>query len=141
MQGWPKFISNAFLTADNGTSLVHLYHGPFSVTTELAGSKSIPICLYQWLITIFQDNKVTINVDTHYPFSDNVKVIIDANQPFKYRVRVPSWVVKGSIASNGALSTALNPDANGLHTVSVSAGQTILDLALPAAVTTGKHSS
>lgn len=83
---------------------------------------------------------MTINVDTHYPFSDNVKITIDADQPFKYRVRVPSWVVKGSIASNSASSTALNPDTNGLHTVSISAGQTVLDLALPAAVTIGKYS-
>lgn len=39
-QGWPKFISNAFVVTPDKASLVHVYLGPFSTTTTLANSKA-----------------------------------------------------------------------------------------------------
>ncbi|KAJ3006879.1 hypothetical protein NUW54_g3766 [Trametes sanguinea] len=35
-QGWPKFISNAFVTTPDQKSLVHVYLGPFNVNLTLA---------------------------------------------------------------------------------------------------------
>ncbi|KAE9385764.1 hypothetical protein BT96DRAFT_1026488, partial [Gymnopus androsaceus JB14] len=52
-QGWPKFISNAFLTTADGKGLVQLYLGPFNVQTMLDG-----------------DNLVKVTVETLYPFGD-----------------------------------------------------------------------
>lgn len=40
-QGWPKFISNAFVATADQKSLVHVYLGPYSVNTTLAHGKLI----------------------------------------------------------------------------------------------------
>ncbi|KAE9387653.1 hypothetical protein BT96DRAFT_948185 [Gymnopus androsaceus JB14] len=40
-QGWPKFISNAFLTTADGKGLVQLYLGPFNVQTTLDGDNLV----------------------------------------------------------------------------------------------------
>ncbi|KAF8062243.1 hypothetical protein FPV67DRAFT_262778 [Lyophyllum atratum] len=117
-QGWPKFITNAFLTTPDQKSLVHLYLGPFSTTVTLASS-----------------NKVASTVDTLYPFSDSLATTITATQAFTYYVRIPSWVVGGTIAMNGAAAKALTP-SNGLQAVPAAAGTTKFVLNLPAAITT-----
>ncbi|KAF9444894.1 hypothetical protein P691DRAFT_735811 [Macrolepiota fuliginosa MF-IS2] len=117
-QGLPKFISNAFLTTPDQKSLVHLYLGPFSTSTTLASG-----------------NKVTVNVDTLYPFSDTLTTTITATSAFTYYVRIPSWVSGGTIAINGGQATAVRP-TNGLHAVSVPAGTTKFTLNLPATITT-----
>ena len=41
-QGWPKFISNAFVVTPDQKSLVHVYLGPYSVNTTLADGKWWP---------------------------------------------------------------------------------------------------
>ncbi|CDO69653.1 hypothetical protein BN946_scf184851.g41 [Trametes cinnabarina] len=74
-QGWPKFISNAFVTTPDQKSLVHVYLGPFNVNLTLAN-----------------ENKVSVAVDTLYPFSDSLATTITAEKPFTYYVRIPSWV-------------------------------------------------
>ncbi|KAL0946134.1 hypothetical protein HGRIS_012399 [Hohenbuehelia grisea] len=117
-QGWPKFVSNAFLTTPDQKSLVHLYLGPFSTSTTLASG-----------------NKVTSNVDTLYPFSDTLTTTITATAAFTYYVRIPSWVVGGTIAINGAAAKAVTP-SNGLQAVQVAAGTTKFVLNLPAPITT-----
>ncbi|OJT11217.1 hypothetical protein TRAPUB_12261 [Trametes pubescens] len=117
-QGWPKFISNAFVTSPDQTSLVQVYLGPFSVNTTLAN-----------------ENKVSVTVDTLYPFGDTLTTTIRAAKPFTYQVRIPSWVSKGTIAINGGAAHAVAP-SNGLHAVSVQAGTTKLVLNLPADITT-----
>ncbi|KDQ32865.1 hypothetical protein PLEOSDRAFT_1033818, partial [Pleurotus ostreatus PC15] len=120
-QGWPKFVSNAFLTTPDQKSLVHLYLGPFSTTATLASG-----------------NKVTVNVDTLYPFSDTLTTTITATSAFTYFVRIPSWVVGGTIAINGAAARAVSP-SNGLLAVQVTAGTTKFVLNLPAQITTGSR--
>ncbi|KAL9709319.1 hypothetical protein Ac2012v2_007673 [Leucoagaricus gongylophorus] len=117
-QGWPKFITNAFLTTPDQKSLVHLYLGPFSVSTTLASG-----------------NKVSVNVDTIYPFSDTLTTTITASSAFTYYVRIPSWVSGGTISMNGGSEKAVNP-SNGLQAVSVPAGTTKLVLNLPADIVT-----
>ncbi|KAI0675672.1 hypothetical protein C8Q78DRAFT_988207 [Trametes maxima] len=116
-QGWPKFISNAFVTAPDQKSLVHVYLGPFSVNTTLAN-----------------ENHVSVAVDTLYPFSDTLTTTIRADKAFTYYVRIPSWVTKGTIAINGGAAKAVSP-SNGLHAVSVKAGTTRFTLNLPADIT------
>ena len=41
-QGWPKFISNAFVVTPDQKSLVHVYLGPYSVNTTLADGEWWP---------------------------------------------------------------------------------------------------
>ncbi|KAI0766666.1 hypothetical protein BD413DRAFT_615077 [Trametes elegans] len=117
-QGWPKFISNAFVTISDQKSLVHVYLGPFGVNTTLA-----------------DENRVAVNVDTLYPFGDTLTTTIKAAKPFTYYVRIPSWVSKGTIAVNGGVAEAVSPSANGLHGIPVKAGTTKLTLHLPADIT------
>jgi len=117
-QGWPKFITNAFVTTPDMLSLVHLYLGPFSTSVTLASG-----------------NAVTANVTTLYPFSDTLTTTITAKAAFTYFVRIPSWVVGGTIAINGAAAKAVAP-VNGLQAVTVSAGTTTFVLQLPAPITT-----
>jgi len=118
-QGWPKFVSNAFLSTPDGKSLVHLYLGPFSTTTTLNGGA----------------NKVTASVNTQYPFSDTLTTTITATQAFTYFVRIPVWVQGGTISVNGGAATAVSPNANGLQAVSAGAGTTTFVLNLPAPIT------
>ncbi|KAJ7577524.1 hypothetical protein C8J56DRAFT_970986 [Mycena floridula] len=117
-QGWPKFITNSFLTTPDQASLVQVYLGPFSTTATLANS-----------------NNVQVNVATLYPFSDVLTTTITATKAFTYFVRIPSWVTAGTISINGAAAKALSP-SNGLQAVTISAGTTSFVLNLPAAITT-----
>ncbi|TFY77273.1 hypothetical protein EWM64_g6740 [Hericium alpestre] len=119
-QGWPKFISNSFLTTPDQESLVHLYLGPFSTQTTLAGG-----------------NTVSASVDTLYPFGDTLTTTIMAEKAFTYYVRIPSWVTNGTITVNGGSAQPVSPQ-NGLHAVKASAGITKFILNLPAEIMTGK---
>ena len=84
----------------------------------------------------YPDNLVTVNVDTIYPFSDTLATTITAAQAFTYYVRIPSWVVNGTISINNAEAKALS-HSKGLQAVSVNAGKTVFTLNLPAIITTG----
>ncbi|KAJ7630349.1 hypothetical protein FB45DRAFT_1003492 [Roridomyces roridus] len=117
-QGWPKFVTNAFVTTPDMQSLVHLYLGPFSTSVTLA-----------------QGNAVTANVDTLYPFSDTLTTTITAKAAFTYYVRIPSWVVGGMISVNQKAAQTVAP-VNGLQAVAVGAGKTTIVLNLPAPITT-----
>jgi hypothetical protein len=74
-----------------------------------------------------------------YPFSDTVTTTITAKAAFTYYVRIPSWVVGGTIAINNAAAKSVAP-VNGLQAVTVAAGTTTFVLQLPAPITTGKLS-
>ncbi|KAH9940880.1 uncharacterized protein BXZ73DRAFT_98712 [Epithele typhae] len=115
-QGWPKFISNSFVTSADGNSLAQVYLGPYSVNTTLANG-----------------NKVTVTVDTLYPFSDSLKTTITASRPFTYKVRIPSWVSAGTIAINGALRSRETVQRPAVR--KVPAGTTHFTLDLPAEIT------
>lgn len=85
-------------------------------------------------------NQVTVDVDTLYPFSDTLDTTITAAQAYTHYVRIPSWVTNGTIAINGGAAAAVSP-TNGLHEISVAAGQTTFTLNLPAEITTGMCTS
>jgi len=116
-QGWPKFISNAFVTTTDQLSVVQVYLGPFSTSTTLADG-----------------NKIVVNVNTIYPFSDVLNITVNADKGFTYSIRVPSWVHGGTFAVNSGQAKALTPE-NGLQAISVSAGATTINLFLPAEIT------
>ncbi|EGO20580.1 hypothetical protein SERLADRAFT_441925 [Serpula lacrymans var. lacrymans S7.9] len=116
-QGWPKFVTNSFVTTPDQSSLVHVYLGPLNTSTTLANN-----------------NAVTVNVDTLYPFSDTLTTTITATSAFTYYVRIPSWVSGGTIAINGGAAQAVNP-SNGLQSVSIGAGTTTIVLNVPAEIT------
>ncbi|KAG5340228.1 hypothetical protein C0989_002460 [Termitomyces sp. Mn162] len=80
-------------------------------------------------------NQVTVNVDTLYPFSDTLNTTITATSAFTYYVRIPSWVINGTISINGRAAEALSP-SNGLQAVAAAAGTTTFVLNLPAEITT-----
>ncbi|TCD71795.1 hypothetical protein EIP91_003138 [Steccherinum ochraceum] len=118
-QGWPKFVSNSFVTTADQSGLVHVYLGPLSVNTTLA-----------------KGNNVTVNVETIYPFSDTVSTTVQADQAFTYYVRVPSWVSGGNFTVNGAEAKAFSPDqGTGLQAIPVSAGTTTISMNFPAEIT------
>ena len=77
-----------------------------------------------------------MTVDTLYPFSDTLTTTINADSPFTYYVRIPSWVSQGTIAVNGGAPKAVSP-SNGLQAVNVAAGLTKFTLDLPADITIG----
>ena len=85
----------------------------------------------------FIGNKVSVSVDTLYPFSDTLTTTIKATRAFTYYVRIPSWVTNGTISVNGGPAKPVSP-TNGLHAVSVRAGTTEFTLDLPAEITTGQ---
>ncbi|KAF8591854.1 hypothetical protein K439DRAFT_1536444 [Ramaria rubella] len=119
-QGWPKFISNAFVTTPDGSSLVHVYLGPFSTTTTLSGG-----------------NVVSVSTDTLYPFSDTITTTINADKAFEYYVRIPSWSFgTATISINGAKAGVAVPDATtNLLKINAGAGDTTFVLNLPAEIT------
>lgn len=140
-QGWPKFITNAFLVTPDQTSLVHLYLGPFETTVTLASGKLafryLQFARQPILPKLFTGNQVKAVVDTQYPFSDVLTTTITASKAFTYYVRIPSWVVGGTISINGAPAQAVNP-VNGLQAILLSAGTTKFVLNLPSPITVGK---
>ncbi|SJL16344.1 uncharacterized protein ARMOST_19865 [Armillaria ostoyae] len=117
-QGWPKYITNAFLTTGDSESLIHLFLGPFSTSTVLA-----------------KDNAVSVDVHTQYPFSDTLVTTVTAMKAFTYFVRIPRWVIGGTISINGGAPKALTPNENGLQPVDIGAGTTEIALELPADIT------
>ncbi|KAH8104066.1 hypothetical protein BXZ70DRAFT_888675 [Cristinia sonorae] len=116
-QGWPKFISNSFVTSVDQMSLAQVYLGPFSTSTTLANG-----------------NKVMVTVDTVYPFSDTLVTTVAADKAFTYFVRIPSWVEGGTFSVNSAKARAVSP-VNGLQSFAVPAGTTTITLNLPAQIT------
>ena len=125
------------------SSLFNVYLGPFETSTVLAvgmycvGDPPVAPILTQ-LSPPPTDNHVTATVDTQYPFSDVLTTTIVADQPFTYKVRIPSWVEGGTIAVNGAPAKPVSP-VNGLQSVEISAGKTVLVLDLPAPITVGAY--
>lgn len=114
-QGWPKFWSNSFLLADNGTALVHAFLGPATVSTKLADGVS-----------------TSITVKTDYPFGSTLIYEVTSSAPFTFYIRIPSWAqLTSTIAVNGGDASALSPDtSSSLQSVRVGAGITSVELFL-----------
>jgi len=81
-------------------------------------------------------NDVSAVVETQYPFSDTLETTITATKAFVYQVRIPGWVVEGTISIDGGQPQPLKP-VNGLHPVEIQPGTSKFTLNLPALITTG----
>ncbi|KAF9265063.1 hypothetical protein L218DRAFT_924877 [Marasmius fiardii PR-910] len=78
-QGWPKFISHAFMTSSDASTLYHVLLSPTTVSTTLSGS-----------------NAVTVTARTNYPFSSQIQYDTSGAKSFNFGVRVPGWI-SGSV--------------------------------------------
>lgn len=116
---YPKFWMHNFFTGQNGSSLVHVFLGPSTFTGTLAGG-----------------NKVTVAVDTLYPFSTTLDYTITATEHFDFQIRVPGWAQNKSstISVGNAKPTPLEPDTMDLHTINVSPGTTKVQMSLDAQI-------
>ncbi|KAJ1301264.1 hypothetical protein OPQ81_003671 [Rhizoctonia solani] len=78
MQGFPKFVAAAFVKTIDQAGLVQVYNGPFQVETTLHG------------------NRVSVTVDTTYPFGDTIDINITATHSFDYFISLLHWAVDGN---------------------------------------------
>ncbi len=73
-QGWPKFVSHLWMkTPDDGLAV--LAYAPCTITTEIAGAK------------------VKLEVETAYPFRDQITITASASKPvaLPLYLRMPGW--------------------------------------------------
>lgn len=85
-QGWPKFVSHLWMaTPDDG--LAAISYAPCRVTATVKGGV-----------------KVTVDVQTDYPFDENVKIVLKPERAarFPIRLRIPSWAEGAAIEVGGS---------------------------------------
>lgn len=72
-QGWPKYSQSAFMKKEN--SIVSVTLAPAVLNTKING-------IY-----------ITVELDSNYPFSDELKYIVTVSEPveFDLAVRIPEW--------------------------------------------------
>jgi hypothetical protein len=98
-QGWPKFAAHLWMRSADGGIAATAY-GPSSLTTEIGGTR------------------VTVDLDTEYPFRDEIRLTVSVEKPvdFLLYLRVPAWSKEASLeASWEAGSVPLA--AGGFHSV------------------------
>lgn len=106
-QGLPKFVQSSFVkSGDSG--LVHALLTPATVTTTIAGCK------------------VTVDCQTKYPFDDILVYNIQADTPFDFFVRVPSWAKDSLLTSTTCNLPQSDDPSTGLRKVHISPGNTTL---------------
>ena len=116
-QGYPKFISNSWVTIGH-SGLAHALLGPSIVQTTINGGS------------------VRVTVDTNYPFNNVLTYNVESDKDFDLHVRVPSWYMpdSSSIVTGGS-SSSLSPDpSTGLHKVFLPAGTSTVTYKLGAAI-------
>jgi hypothetical protein len=74
-QGWPMLVRSMWLTLADRPGLAAIVHGPCSVSTELDGQR------------------VTVDVETDYPFDERVGYTVSAAGPARFAldIRIPAW--------------------------------------------------
>ncbi|KAL1948745.1 hypothetical protein VTO73DRAFT_10551 [Trametes versicolor] len=122
-EGWPDFIANAFMTTPDRAALIHVYPGPFTANTTLAGG-----------------NKVAVAVNTTYPFSSDIlSTTIIAEKDFAYYIHIPDWSKDATISVNGSDFLPCAP-TNGMHAIRITSGTTNIVLNLHAQLRTESRS-
>jgi hypothetical protein len=121
-QGWPKFAAHLWMKApDEGVALV-------AYAPSAAEFRS-------------RDTKVTVSLDTDYPFRDTMRVTVRAEKPVRFPLllRVPAWAEAASIiAGTGGSETRMRPGT--FHRLDREwAGTTSLDLRFPMPVRTTRR--
>jgi hypothetical protein len=99
-QGWPKFARHTFFRDDDGF-----------VSAVLAPSR---------IESAYRGTKLSIELVTDYPFSEELKYIIFVEEPvtFSLKIRIPAWAEGSSITLSGQEETLEEkPVAGRFHTV------------------------
>lgn len=115
-QAYPKFWSHSFFIDNSDESLVHVLLGPSTFSGNV-GSK----------------NKVSVTVDTLYPFGSTLKYKVTTSSPLTFKVRVPEWAKSNAstITVGRAKAKVLAPDSGtSLQSVKIPAGTTQFEVFL-----------
>jgi uncharacterized protein len=85
-QGWPKFTSSLWMSSPDGGLVASLY-APCEVETIVAGQK------------------VSVSVETDYPFRQDVRILLSPKTSVRFplRLRIPTWAHGAMIRINGQL--------------------------------------
>ncbi|KAJ6506082.1 hypothetical protein DFH09DRAFT_1251810 [Mycena vulgaris] len=110
-QGWPKFISHSYMTSSDAKTLYHVLLSPTTFSS-----------------TLFNNNAVTVNAQTNYPFSSTITYHISAQQAFSLGIRVPSWVHSSQIS--------YTVDAPAIGLLNIASGSHIVTAVIPMSITT-----
>lgn len=82
--------------------------------------------------------KVSVVVQTHYPFAEQVNFTINADKAFNMELRIPQWCEGASVTGiSGDAQTMVHEKdlpAGVMHSVAVAAGSSTLTLTLPLAI-------
>ncbi len=83
-QGWPKFTSNLWMRSPDGGLVATLY-SPCEIETTVG------------------DHKISLRVETEYPFKEDVRIILspETSVRFPLRLRIPAWAQAATIRING----------------------------------------
>lgn len=120
-QGWPKFVSHAYMTLPDSSTLYHVLLSPTTVTTTLSNN-----------------NAVTVSAQTNYPFNSNITYSTTASSAFKFGIRVPGWVSSRTITysvDDGSMQTATANSA-GYIIINVSSGSHTIHVNIPMSIQT-----
>jgi hypothetical protein len=95
-QGWPKLASSLWLRSADG-GLAAAVYAPCRVTTMVG------------------DVAVTIDEQTTYPFSDEVRLVVSTSHPvsFPLALRVPTWCESAEVRVNGERQDGFDPPGFG----------------------------
>ncbi|KAF7306264.1 Ricin B-type lectin domain-containing protein [Mycena indigotica] len=115
-QGWPKFISHAYMTSPDSTTLYHVLLSPTTFSSTLANN-----------------NKVSVAAQTDYPFSSAIKYTISAAQAFNFGIRVPGWVPSSRISYSidGGATQSATANSAGYVVLNIGAGSHSISVTIP----------
>lgn len=90
--------------------------------------------------TVLGNCKVRVQCETNYPFSEDLTYKIHSECAFDFGVRVPEWTAYSNRSATavvgGSQADSLQPDSNGVHHFSVTAGASTIHFKLPMEVHT-----
>nr|GAT43967.1 predicted protein [Mycena chlorophos] len=120
-QGWPKFISHAYMTSSDTKTLYHALLSPTTFNSTLANN-----------------NKVTVVAQTNYPFSSTIQYTITACAAFNFGIRVPTWVPSSKItyAVNQGASQSATANSAGYVIINIAAGTHTISANIPMSIST-----
>ena len=119
-QGWPKFAARALAyDTEGGLAIIHYFS---MISKELLLSDG---------------NRVELEIETQYPFEEEIRIAVVATHGFVMRVRVPAWVQAAStgasavVACAGAPVRQLSKLRAGLQALKLEPGRCNVTLTLP----------